>query len=401
MIGLNRPVKGIKGWVNVEGTGAKMDREKTEELIELADWLDEKDPVQIKAVIGFDGFVDDVVHVVEKRIDPQNYIRVPTLKRYGERIAATSGLSSNVEIVTISRKVGGNGAILANALIEFGIRMSYIGAIGYPEINPVFQDMADRCERVYPVSNPSSTDAMEFEDGKIIRSKLSPFLELTYENVKERVGIKELARLLDECELIGFEDWSLTQYSEQIWKGMYDEVLPLLKKDTSGKTLFFDIADPASRKKDEFRSVLGTISRFSSRYNVILGLNLSEAVQTANLFGGNFSCSDYDLREVAKFIKRYVNVETLVIHPLKEACSISGNSFIQRNGPYCAKPSLTTGAGDNFNAGFLLGVSLGAVPEWSLLLGMAASGFYVRNSRSGNFDEIKSFLKLWARGEID
>ena len=142
-----------------------MDATMKQELLELADKLGKSNASALNAVIGFDGFVDEVVHVVNKRIDPENYTRVLTLTEYGRRIAETSGLSSNVEIVTVSKKLGGNGPILANALIECGVSMTYIGAIGYPDLNAVFTDMASRCEKVYPICEPASTDAMEFEDG--------------------------------------------------------------------------------------------------------------------------------------------------------------------------------------------------------------------------------------------
>ncbi len=371
------------------------------ELLLLKDKLDTLKPDALKAVIGFDGFVDEVVHVVDKRIDPKNYTRVLTLTEYGRRIAATSGLSSNVEIVTVSKKLGGNGPILANALTQCGVKMTYIGAIGYPDVNGVFLAMASRCERVIPVSEPASTDAMEFEDGKIIRSKLSPFLDLNFETIKQRVGLAELAALLDNGDLIGFENWALPPYSGQIWQGIYEEVLPLMKSKTQSKTLFFDLADPASRQESELKSALETICAFSQHFNVILGLNLREAVQVANLFDGGFDTSDCDLEVLIRYISDYVKVKTLVIHPVKESCCLVDGRFYRGAGPFCAKPKLTTGAGDNFNAGFVLGISLGLEPQEALLLGMASSGYYVRQSRSGNFEELKNFLGLWANNEID
>ena len=33
----------------------------------------------LKALIGFDGFVDEIVHVVDKRIDPENFSRIDTI----------------------------------------------------------------------------------------------------------------------------------------------------------------------------------------------------------------------------------------------------------------------------------------------------------------------------------
>jgi hypothetical protein len=334
-------------------------------------------------------------------MDSKNYTRVLTLTEYGRRIAATSGLSSNVEIVTISKKLGGNGPILANALIQSGVKMTYIGAIGYPDVNGVFLEMAARCERVVPVCDPASTDAMEFEDGKIIRSKLSPFKDLSFETIRQRVGLGELAALLDCSGLIGFENWALPPYSGQIWQGIYEQVLPLMKSDTQSKTLFFDLADPASREESELRSVLETISAFSRHFSVILGLNLREAVQVANLFNGGFYTANCDLEVLIRYISDYVKVKTLVIHPVKESCCLVDGRFYHGTGPFCAKPKLTTGAGDNFNAGFVLGISLGLDPQEALFLGMASSGFYVRQSRSGSFEELKIFLGLWAKNEID
>lgn len=371
------------------------------DLIKLAKKLETKAPSKVQAVIGFDGFADEVVHVVDKRLDPENYTRVPTLTEYGRRIAETSGLSSNVEIVTISKKLGGNGPILANALIQSGVIMTYIGAIGYLDVNPVFADMAAKCKAVYPICEPASTDAVEFEDGKIIRSKLSPFANLNFEAVKQAISFADLAALFDESDLLGFENWALPPHSEEIWQGIYTHVLPLMKSDTRKKTLFFDLADPASRQDSALKSALNTISSFSRYFDVILGLNLREAVQVARLYGGDFSTSSCDLEALARYIRQFVDIKTLVIHPVKESCCLVDDIFYNKTGPFCAKPKLTTGAGDNFNAGFLLGQTIGLDPDESLLLGMASSGFYVRQSRSGSFDELKDFLRLWAEDKMD
>jgi len=369
-------------------------------LVEKMEQLNTKRTAEIHAMIGFDGFVDEVVHVVKKRIDAKTYIREETLTDYGNRIANTAGYSSNVEIVSLSKKLGGNGPILTNSLNNLGVKTNYCGAVGYPNIHPVFEEMAKNCECILPISDPASTDAVEFNDGKIIRSKLSAFNGLHFESLKKKVGLGKLITLLDRCNLICFVNWTLVPYSGQIWQGILDEAVSKLSVDTKDKILFFDLADPASRTKDDLKAALETIRSYGRYFRVVLGMNLSEAVQVAAAIGCDMEKSEKNLQALCDVIESYMQIDTVVIHPVKQACAICKGEYCYIEGPYCEKPKLTTGAGDNFNAGFVLGKALGLALGESLALGAANSGFYVRNSRSGNHDEILTFLKRWVQGKI-
>ena len=60
-------------------------------------------------------------------------------------------------------------------------------------------------------------------------------------------------------------------------------------------------------------------------------------------------------------------------------------------GPFVKKPKLSTGAGDNFNAGFCLGLLAGLPVTQAVCTGTAASGFYVRNARSATLAEMIDF----------
>src|SRR5690606_29255499 len=120
-----------------------------------------------KALVGFDGFVDTILHVVEKRESPTAYTRMGEMKRFAERIAAAAGLSANFEYVTQMVKLGGNGPIMAHALDSYGLPVTYIGNLGYPNVHPVFLDFSQRA-RVHSIAEPGYTDAIEFNDGKLM-----------------------------------------------------------------------------------------------------------------------------------------------------------------------------------------------------------------------------------------
>lgn len=357
-------------------------------------------PRDKKAIIGFDGFVDEIVHVVDKRIDSGNFVRLTSMAEYGERIKKSAGLSTNVEMITTQQKLGGNGPIFANALIEYGMDLTYIGALGVPDIHPVFRDMTARCHAI-ALSNPSFTDAIEFFDGKIISSKLQNFNAVTWDSLMEKAGLPAFIKLLDESDLIGFENWTMVPHMGDIWKHILNDAMPKMRPREVKPVLFIDLADPEKRSAEDVLEALTLISRFSKYCRVIFGLNKKEACEVAEVLG--MRVPDYDaqdLRQLAEFIYSKMDISALVLHPVKEACAIEKDGFYRVTGPYCERPKLTTGAGDNFNAGFILGVTLGFGLTDALTLGVATSGYYVRYAKSPGLADMDAFLKDWAQGGI-
>ncbi|MEZ5405205.1 MAG: hypothetical protein R3F23_03210 [Verrucomicrobiia bacterium] len=62
-------------------------------------------------------------------------------------------------------------------------------------------------------------------------------------------------------------------------------------------------------------------------------------------------------------------------------------------GPYTANPKISTGAGDHFNAGYCIGRLLGCDLAQSLQLGVATSGFFVRQAISPSREQLVRFLQ--------
>ena len=96
-----------------------------------------------------------------------------------------------------------------------------------------------------------------------------------------------------------------------------------------------------------------------------------------------------------------MKIDCIVVHPVDRAACVMGGEYTEVSGPYCVNPKLTTGAGDNFNAGFVYGYAQGLPASSCLRLGAAGSGFYVRNGRSAMAGEIAVFYDQWMNGQID
>lgn len=349
----------------------------------------------IKAVLGFDGFVDQILHVVKTRTDANNYIRMNTLKEFGEFICNAAGLSANVEFIPIKNKLGGNGPIMSNALSTYNLNVTYIGAVGENSINPVFNEMSEK-STVLNISNPGLTDAVEFLDGKLMIGKRECLKDINWIRIKEKIGLESLTSIFDEANLVGLENWTMIPYMSEIWDGLINEVLPNLKSKTN-KYIFFDLADPENRLKEDIIEALSTIKKFSSKFKVILGLNEKEAYEIGTVLNIGKHNQKLSLDILIKSIAEKIGIYCLVVHPVKEAYALCNNTLYHTLGPYEPNPKLTTGAGDNFNAGFCFGQVLGLSAQLSLVLGTATSGYYVRNAQSPNVENLVSFLKAWKK----
>ena len=124
-----------------------------------------------RACIGLDGFVDQILYVVDQRTGSGSYSRMETMSDYGRKIVGAAGLSMNVELIPISTKPGGNGVIMAQAASRLGIRTTCVGAMGKGKLHPVFQPLRRKLALI-SYAEPARTDALEFYDGKIISSTL-------------------------------------------------------------------------------------------------------------------------------------------------------------------------------------------------------------------------------------
>lgn len=375
--------------------GQFMKIEFKNEINELLLELESKNPDKEKVLIGLDGFVDKIVHVVGKRKSATEFDRIKTIQEFGERIVKAAGLSTNFEMVVLQEKLGGNGPILSNAFLTYGLGLTYIGALGYPQIDNVFQHMNEKGQ-VYSIANPGTTDALEFDDGKLMIGKLDSLNDVNWENIKKIIGIPKLTELINDSSLFGLENWTMLPHMSNIWRGIIDDVLPNIDNSRGKRFMFFDLADPEKRTNEDIIEALQLIEKFNIHFNVILGLNLKEAVEIAEVLGiQEYKCDNTDkinLITLTEQISKKMNIYCLVIHPTIEATAVVGDNYYHVDGPFTANPILTTGAGDNFNAGFCLGQILNLSPEQSLILGVATSGYYVRNAKSPSFQDLKEFL---------
>jgi hypothetical protein len=223
---------------------------------------------RLTAFVGLDGFVDEIVHAwTNGRM--QNHLsafrRLPSLPSGFLPQPAKAPISNWSNQRT---KLGGNGPIMANALARFGIKVTYLGTLGYPNLHPVFNAFADVAQ-VNSIAEPGHTDALEFEDGKVMLGKSFHLKEVNWVNIHARYGQDKFAEQLSSADLVGFVNWTMIPYMSDIWQSIQAELCP--KFGERRRIIFFDLADPEKRSLEDISQALELIAGFERYFDVILG----------------------------------------------------------------------------------------------------------------------------------
>lgn len=348
-----------------------------------------KDIIQNKKVcVGFDGFVDYVIRPVKSRADEKTCTYFPTIDQFGEKITSLAGRSGNIELIMTSTDFGGCGPHYANGLANMGVGCTCIGAMGYPEKNSVFA-LNENCKTI-SISEPGYSYVFEFGDGKIIMSDIEKISQLKWSDLIERISVDDMVKYFDDADIITLVNWSYLVHFHEIYEKFLEIVMPKLSK--KDRKIYIDIADCAKRQPEEIKAALKMFGKYSAYAPTYLGLNKSEAMVMHSILGeGDYSGS----LPIAKKIKEFSGIGTIVIHPVDSAAAVFDGGEIEVQGVLCESPKKTTGGGDNFNSGFCAGL-LGELDIKSCLIsGMSTSYLYVKNGKCNSFDDIADVMKMY------
>ncbi|HRY54167.1 MAG TPA: PfkB family carbohydrate kinase [Spirochaetia bacterium] len=349
-----------------------------------------------RCLVGFDGYVDDVVRVVRAASPGREPEFFATISEFAGHIEAAAGKSADMRIVSSGARIGGNGPLLSCGLASLGASVVCVGAMGLPELHPLFAGLPAGC-RPMTIAEPGFTHAFEFLDGKLMFGNAPGLDSIDWRLVKESVGLDSFVRWFAESDLVGVVNWSSMHGLDSILEGIVAEVLPEIPADTLRRKLVaFDIADPSARSGEDFERLVDAMRAIGKRSRVALCLNEKEALIVRRYLalekGGGA------LRGGCESIYERLGIDLLQVHAVSSAVGVDRGGSAEIEGIFVPHPVLTTGGGDNFNGGFLASAALGLGLEDSLRVGNAAAAYYVSKGRCASFDELGAYLSEAAGG---
>lgn len=350
-------------------------------------------PPKVNAMVGFDGFIDHLQKPVHMRTRDGGIIYFPSIREFAAHLNDLAGKSGQVEIVTQQTKIGGNAPILAESLGALGIPVHCIGSVGAGQPENLFRNM-HRLVELHAVTNPGISSALEFSDGKIILSDLVGFAQYDWPLIVSSIGLDKLTSMAAGSRVIALVDWANLPHATNIWKGLLEEVIARIPSHTR-RDFFFDLCDPSRKSKQDISEVLTLIGSYSAYGKVTLGVNENELDSLWRSFHGDGPLPG--LTEMGHDLFERMGIDSLLVHPINKSILFTRKYNVEMKGRLVKQPKITTGAGDNFNAGYCLGLITGLEPSARLLLGMAASGAYVENGKSPDVDDLIAYTELWMR----
>jgi hypothetical protein len=274
------------------------------------------------------------------------------------------------------------------------LKVRYIGTLGKPAVHPLFKDLAGKTQAI-SLAEPSITYALEFSDGKIMLGEMASLSEVTFDAMLAQIGEGQFLDLLSRVDLFAMVNWTMIPHMTAIYLGFLERVLPVLPPRDQ-RLFFFDLTDPEKRSEGDINNALQTIRRFQDWGSVTLGMNLKEALAVARILKVSSEESDErGLRRLAASIRQALQIDTVVVHPRECAACANRHDNWWVPGPFTGTPLITTGGGDNFNAGFCIAQLMDASPLACLTTAVCASGYYVRTGRSASINDIDQFLRKW------
>lgn len=338
---------------------------------------------QKKVTAGFDGFVDTIVRIIKDKKPGRDPSFFKTIKQFGNYINDKSGASFSLEIDEISSRIGGNMPIMANALGHLGMKVNCVGALDHP----VFANLSPNC-KPYSFGIPGTSTAYEFNDGKILLGNNGGLNMAGWEVIKNKIGLNTLINLYNRSDLSCFVNWSEIDASTDTWKGLLQDVFPQLQKK---QLSFFDLSDCSKRNTATIQEAMKLLKEFSKYSQVTLGLNHNESRLVYEALFEKKAPKEF-IRSGEKLYEK-LGIETLILHAAKESIGYSKEGIKMAKTFFVKKPTISTGAGDNFNAGFCTATLLSLDMELSLMLANAVAGSYVSTGKNHDMDGLIKFLQ--------
>ena len=352
----------------------------------ISSYFDEKGG---KVVLGIDGSIDEVWQIVANKKSKNEYVFYDKMKSFADVVHSTGTGGLLGEIILKRRSYGGFTCNTGKSVGCLGFDLTLIGAFGKDRIEPVFREFQEKHE-VITVCNPCQSEVFEFTDGKIMLAHIAETSNITWEQLVDALTWDVLHKIYRDADVVGLGYWSLLNNFDDLVAQLCEH---FVGKDKKAR-MFFDFSDFRKHDRSMLLHTFDILSGLNDKVAMTLSVNEHEATTLFSHFGRDFEWkAPTNIEKDIEFIRESIGLDEFIIHtPHYAVASTAYEGTAKVSQRYCTSPVITTGAGDNFNGGYIAASVRHGELNLSerLLVGNAATGFYIRNGYSPNKIELSS-----------
>lgn len=344
-----------------------------------------------RIVVGFDGFIDEVIQVVAERTDQNTFRPMAGIPEFAAWAEAAAGRNSLREIIVRRQDPGGCAVNLADGLSSLGAAVALFATLG-SSIHPAFAGIAARCAAVHPLGEVHGrTLALEFPDGKLMLCAVSQLATIDRTLAEAALTSGAYPAACAKAQVIALTNWALYPHMTAIWELLGERVFSRLPHRPA---FLVDLVDPRGRSQMDQLMMLQQLRRLETWGRVTLSLNLNEANALGELLHLPLTITD-EVGTAADRLRTTLGLSEIVIHNGKAAATAGASGIQMLAPPWCAAPVKLTGAGDRFNAGYALGLALNLSPDLRLALGNATGSAFVAQGSSADLAGVMTACRNW------
>ena len=276
------------------------------------------------------------------------------------RIAQQGG--GNIIDIPQHYTLGGNAANFADTLARLGLRVSLIARtseFGLHCLQYFLKGGNVDLLHVKVDSKLSTSSIIEMQsDGRLVNVMIGEPGGL--KGFSPQKLAEEDLELLKDADYVCLFNWCQNKFGTELFLYIAEQV-------GEDVFLFLDLGDPSSRV-DELKTLCEKMCEVGMG---ALSLNENEAYWVGKVLG----CSSDDRAELAKYISKRLEGEILLHTPNFSSHIIKGE--VTTVPTFDVKPQKSTGAGDSWNAGYILGSILDLSYEERLFLANAVAAAHI------------------------
>ncbi|MBN1803237.1 MAG: hypothetical protein JW891_17130 [Candidatus Lokiarchaeota archaeon] len=346
--------------------------------------------------LGFDGYIDSLYSLVQSRESKSEWKKMDLMATFGQKVIDVAGSAASIERVLKRRIFGGFTPNTSSAISALGARITIVAALGYPDILEIFSPITqDNRINAFSIANPGETLGLEFNDGKVMITDFANIFSIDWNLVKNRIGVDQLLQYFQNADVLGFGHWSLTHGLSDIWRGCEKEIFPNI--NGKNKLFFADLSDIKKRSNTDIVDMVNILNKINDQVPVLLSLNDQEAVDLSKALGLKLDDVKSHLgsgyHDAGKNLCQLTNLSYIVVHsPRFATISTNNDEHFWVTEGFTSKPRFTTGAGDHFHSGVVMGLISGLEPAEAIVYGNALTAVFVRTGNSPSCADVSRFI---------